>query len=145
SSMASSHRVPTPTPARARSGIGGKSSAQQTVCRNPITGIADCCALAASGHAAAPPSSVINSRRCSWSNGIRSPTRAGTEHQDLEVAGVSGGLLGGPGGGIGGVSKLERPRRLSSGGHVGKRQTSIGRRETGRAGGRKPPTKENRQ
>jgi len=31
--------------------------------RNPITGIADCCARAASGHAAAPPSSVMNSRR----------------------------------------------------------------------------------
>ena len=29
----------------------------------PITGIADCCARAASGHAAAPPSSVMNSRR----------------------------------------------------------------------------------
>jgi len=31
--------------------------------RNPITGIADCCARAASGHAAAPPSSVMNARR----------------------------------------------------------------------------------
>ena len=32
--------------------------------RNPITGIAGCCARAASGHAtAAPPSSVTNSRR----------------------------------------------------------------------------------
>jgi len=31
--------------------------------RNPITGIADCCARAVSGHAtAAPPSSVMNSR-----------------------------------------------------------------------------------
>jgi hypothetical protein len=30
----------------------------------PITGIADCCARAASGHAAAvPPSSVMNARR----------------------------------------------------------------------------------
>ena len=38
--------------------------------RNPITGIAPCCALAASGHeiTAAPPSSVMNSRRF-----IRSP------------------------------------------------------------------------
>ena len=33
--------------------------------RNPITGIAGCCARAASGHAAAaPPRSVMNSRRC---------------------------------------------------------------------------------
>src|SRR6516225_9004922 len=31
--------------------------------RNPTTGIAACCARAASGHAAAPPSSVMNSRR----------------------------------------------------------------------------------
>ena len=31
--------------------------------RNPITGIAGCCARAASGHAAAPPSAVSNSRR----------------------------------------------------------------------------------
>jgi len=31
--------------------------------RNPTTGIAGCCARAASGHAAAPPSSVMNSRR----------------------------------------------------------------------------------
>jgi hypothetical protein len=29
----------------------------------PITGIAPYCARAASGHAAAPPSSVMNSRR----------------------------------------------------------------------------------
>jgi hypothetical protein len=28
-----------------------------------MTGIAGCCARAASGHAAAPPSSVMNSRR----------------------------------------------------------------------------------
>jgi hypothetical protein len=28
--------------------------------RNPITGIAGCCARAANGHAAAPPSNVMN-------------------------------------------------------------------------------------
>ena len=33
------------------------------VLRNPITGIAGCCARAASGHAAAVPISVMNSRR----------------------------------------------------------------------------------
>ena len=39
--------------------------------RNPITGSASCCARAASGHAtAAPPSSVMNSRRF-----IQSPRR----------------------------------------------------------------------
>jgi len=31
--------------------------------RNPITGSAGCCARAAKGHVATPPSSVINSRR----------------------------------------------------------------------------------
>jgi DNA replication protein DnaC len=30
---------------------------------NPITGIPGCCARAATGHAAAPPSNVMNSRR----------------------------------------------------------------------------------
>jgi hypothetical protein len=35
--------------------------------RDPITGIADCCARAASGHAAAAPPSVnMNSRRRMW-------------------------------------------------------------------------------
>ena len=34
-----------------------------TLLRNPITGIAGCCARAASGHAAAPPSSPMNVRR----------------------------------------------------------------------------------
>src|SRR6516165_2398209 len=39
--------------------------------RNPTTGIAGCCARAASGHAAAePPSSVMNLRRCNRSDGI---------------------------------------------------------------------------
>ena len=32
-------------------------------CRNPTTGIAGCCACAASGQAAAPPNSVMKSRR----------------------------------------------------------------------------------
>jgi hypothetical protein len=32
----------------------------EAVLRKPITGIAGCCARAASGHAAAPPSSVMN-------------------------------------------------------------------------------------
>src|SRR6516225_7164355 len=35
-------------------------------CSTPITGIADCCARAASGHVAAPPSAAINSRRRIW-------------------------------------------------------------------------------
>jgi hypothetical protein len=38
-------------------------SAGDALPRKPITGIADCCARAAGGHAAAPPSSVMNSRR----------------------------------------------------------------------------------
>ena len=40
------------------------ASPGDTALRNPITGIAPCCALTARGHAAAaPPSSVTNSRR----------------------------------------------------------------------------------
>src|SRR5262249_39831082 len=43
--------------------------------RNPITGIAVCCARAARGHAAvAPPSSVMNSRRLMTNIGLP-PTR----------------------------------------------------------------------
>ena len=43
------------------------AKARRPVRRNPITGIAGCCARAASGHAAAaPPSSVMNSRRSSF-------------------------------------------------------------------------------
>jgi hypothetical protein len=34
--------------------------------RNPITGIAGCCARTASGHAAAPPSVAKNFRRPMW-------------------------------------------------------------------------------
>jgi hypothetical protein len=34
--------------------------------RNPTTGIAGCCARAASGHAAAPPSVAKNFRRSMW-------------------------------------------------------------------------------
>src|SRR5262245_20735573 len=45
----------------------------EALLRNPITGIAGCCARAASGHAAAPPSSVMNSRRLI----TRSPRRRG--------------------------------------------------------------------
>src|SRR5262245_49848603 len=39
------------------------ASASEVLRTNPITGIADCCARAASGQAAAPPSSVMNWRR----------------------------------------------------------------------------------
>src|SRR6478736_3555469 len=50
------------------------------LCRNPTTGIVGCCAHAANGHAAAPPTSVMNSRRFisyprptrSWRNYSRS-------------------------------------------------------------------------
>jgi hypothetical protein len=47
-------------------------SVGDTAPRNPITGIVGCCARAARGHAAAPPSSVMNSRRL-----IQSPRRRG--------------------------------------------------------------------
>ena len=41
-----------------------RNASGEKLLRNPITGIVGCCARAASGHAAAaPPSSVMNSRR----------------------------------------------------------------------------------
>src|SRR5262249_19840855 len=46
--------------------IGRTHSAADAPLRNPTTGIADCCARAASGHTAAPPSNVINARRFIW-------------------------------------------------------------------------------
>jgi hypothetical protein len=49
---------------------GCQASTGDVLRRNPTTGIAACCARAASGHAAAPPSSVMNSRRFT-----RSPRR----------------------------------------------------------------------
>ena len=53
---------------------GPRSCSGDLGSRNPITGIAGCCARAASGHAAAaPPSSVMNSRR---SHSITSSARA---------------------------------------------------------------------
>jgi hypothetical protein len=52
-----------------------------TPLRNPTTGTADCCARAASGHAAAPPTSVMKSRRLMGPapqvRGRRLPTCAG--------------------------------------------------------------------
>jgi hypothetical protein len=39
--------------------------------RNPITGIAGCCARAASGQAAAPPRSVMNFRRLIYPTRLR--------------------------------------------------------------------------
>jgi hypothetical protein len=46
-----------------------------TATREPITGIAGCCARAASGQdRAAPPKSVMKSRRFNRSNDIRPPT-----------------------------------------------------------------------
>src|SRR5215469_18381530 len=49
--------------------------------RNPITGIAGCCARAASGHVAALPRSVMNSRRFIVAI-IRSPRRRGRATSD---------------------------------------------------------------
>jgi hypothetical protein len=53
-------------------------SASHVLRRNPITGIAGCCARAASGHAtAAAPSSVMNSRRCISGLMVEVPTTIG--------------------------------------------------------------------
>jgi hypothetical protein len=43
--------------------VVGKPGPDKPANRTPITGIADCCARTAIGHAAAPPSSVMNARR----------------------------------------------------------------------------------
>jgi hypothetical protein len=51
--------------------------------RNPITGIVGCCARAASGHAAALPSSDMNSRR------FMAPFRGAVRYHTLEVKGAS--------------------------------------------------------
>src|SRR5213079_3672795 len=49
----------------------GRAGPADALLRNPITGVAGCCARAASGHAAtAPPSSVMNSRRLLSSTGL---------------------------------------------------------------------------
>jgi hypothetical protein len=45
--------------------------------RNPTTGIVGCCAHAADGHAAAPPISVMNSRRLIRSSRRRGRSRSG--------------------------------------------------------------------
>src|SRR5262245_23623652 len=53
----------------------GANDSADALLRNPITGIAGCCARAASGHvAAAPPSRPMNSRRFIFAV-IRSPRR----------------------------------------------------------------------
>src|SRR6516164_4345000 len=41
----------------------GRYPSSDVLFRNPTTGIAACCARAASGHTAAPPTSVMNARR----------------------------------------------------------------------------------
>src|SRR5262245_60841926 len=54
---------------------------------NPRRSILGCCVLAASGHAAAaPPRSVMNSRRFNLPNCIRIPP---ARLQDIELAGIS--------------------------------------------------------
>ena len=42
---------------------GNSSAPHVSLLSHPITGIAACCARAATGHAAAPPTSATNSRR----------------------------------------------------------------------------------
>src|SRR5262245_16673446 len=54
----------------------GVDTASDVLRRKPITGITACCARAASGHAAAPPSSVMKSRRFGRI-ACNSPRRAG--------------------------------------------------------------------
>src|SRR3954471_15797682 len=61
--------------------------------RNPTTGIADCCARTVSGHAAAPPSSVMNSRRLMPIMGFDlSRALPGGRHDSSNRAGLARGL-----------------------------------------------------
>jgi len=53
--------------------------------RNPITGIVGCCARASSGHAAAPPSTVMNSRRLKSSIGLPSAWRRRSVYRRLNL------------------------------------------------------------
>jgi hypothetical protein len=53
-------------------------SAAEPASRKPTTGIAGCCARAASGHdSAAPPSSVMNARRCIFGLMVEESTTIG--------------------------------------------------------------------
>jgi hypothetical protein len=56
----------------------GVDTASDVLRRNPITGIAACCARAASGHTAAPPSSVMNVRRFMWLHVAGCATQTGS-------------------------------------------------------------------
>jgi ubiquinone/menaquinone biosynthesis C-methylase UbiE len=94
-----------PRHSRSPSGLGEMRADDPRSCQTrwggetPITGIADCCARAASGHAAAPPSSMMNSRRLI----IRSPRRLGSTRDFTErtMRNVQQGS---------GISPLSRPR-----------------------------------
>jgi hypothetical protein len=46
--------------------------------KNPITGMADCCARTANGHAVAPPRKVMNSRRLMAAPRLRTSHRSGS-------------------------------------------------------------------
>jgi len=68
----------------------GESDKIAASSRNPTTGIAGCCARAASGHAAAaPPSSDRNERRFHWWNRIRCPQAVRAGPQDTESGRIS--------------------------------------------------------
>ena len=66
-----------------RAAVAGESGGRRQLAIHPK----DCCARAASGHAAAPPSSVMNSRRF-----IRSPRRHGPAARRHREAECLGGL-----------------------------------------------------
>src|SRR5262249_4151614 len=55
----------------------GADTASDVLRRNPITGIIGCCARAATGQAAAPPTSLMNSPRLIAAPDVRSGHRSG--------------------------------------------------------------------
>src|SRR5262245_55694644 len=64
----------------------GRYPSSDVLLRNPITGIVGCCARAASGHAAAaPPSSVMNSRRLMSNMSLSPPWHGRSVYRALSL------------------------------------------------------------
>ena len=83
-SSATSFPTAWPLSARPRSNVARRnwSASREPGLSQPITGISACCARAATGHAAAPPSSVMNERRFMPDMGLsRHPMRRGLPPQ----------------------------------------------------------------
>src|SRR5262245_36523571 len=81
-----------PNPARNAATRAAESSSDRLP-RNPTTGIVGCCARATHGHAVAPPSSVMNSRRLMPDMGLPSPRTGDLLHHQPDTHARRVGLL----------------------------------------------------